>query len=563
MTQPVPDHGIAPFPLPRPIDVRPILWPRPFDPVVIRFLRECTPRILVVTDGLRFGAASGFGLSQFVNTVKTTSIHGMLPSVITASRGTDPDADLQNFTFDSTVTTAKYDVVFLFGIGTASAGVPGQMGNLPKAEVDVLARFMQAGGGLFATGDHEDLGAALSGNLPRVRGMRHWYFPPAPPVGSSKRITTNAPGQNGVFEFEDQSDAVPQRTFPRYYASSASPAVSAPHALLQAPPVPGTSALYQPIEFLPDHPHEGECVVPANLEGTFDLGGTPVEEWPREAGSPARLAPEVIAFGVTYGGAFPGKSAIPDPRAFGVVGAYDGHRAGVGRAAVDSTWHHFVNINIDGTGSARSGLQEPDPANPGQLRDTQELLLIRRYWTNLASWLMPAKVRKCSIFGWLLQLAGGSRLVEDLQGWANPARRKDFRALQDLGGAATALMSVGSTPAEVSEALDDLTDLAFGGDARRHLSGTPGDELAGCLEASAAGEFQRSLVAASLVALHDLTTPGKGVVEAIEARGGLHALPELIAAPAREGGARALVDLRRRAREAEKAMAGLEKLHRR
>jgi hypothetical protein len=33
---------------------------------------------------------------------------------------------------------------------------------------------------------------------------------------------------------------------------------------------------------------------------------------------------------------------------FGTVGVYDGHQANVGRIAVDSTWHHFFDINLIG-----------------------------------------------------------------------------------------------------------------------------------------------------------------------------------------------------------------------
>ena len=34
---------------------------------------------------------------------------------------------------------------------------------------------------------------------------------------------------------------------------------------------------------------------------------------------------------------------------FGVGQAtYDGHRADVGRVVCDSTWHHFVNVNLTG-----------------------------------------------------------------------------------------------------------------------------------------------------------------------------------------------------------------------
>ena len=55
----------------------------------------------------------------------------------------------------------------------------------------------------------------------------------------------------------------------------------------------------------------------------------------------------------------------------------------------DATWHHFVNINLDGTSSGLLGLQ----SSPGV--DGPALKRVRQYYRNLATWLMPKNTRRC------------------------------------------------------------------------------------------------------------------------------------------------------------------------
>lgn len=562
--QPVPDGPPTP-PLKLPLREY-LLWPYPFKkPLLELYEKEATPRILVVTDpNLSFDPDHVFGLSEFVKTLKATPVHGMLPIVTKAHRGTDAHADISSFRFDASVTTKKYDVIFLFGFGTATPGLPGNAGNLPPAEFDVVAKFMQDGGGLFATGDHENLGAAMSGNLPRVRAMRHWYTPASPSPTAATRISTNSPGANGVFEFDDQSDSIPQRIYPRYFQPSPTAFVSAPHAVLQAPALPNTGAAYQPIEFAPDHPHEGECVEPANLATIFAFGGRNHDEWPVVPGTTTRVAPQVAAYGVTYGGAFAShsKHAVRAPRSFGVIGTYDGHAADVGRVAVDSTWHHFVNINIDGTGTARTGLRETDPADPANLRDTAELTLIRRYWGNLANWLMPEHVRMRHVWGKLILAIRRPELHEELASWPKDApRRKDDLALAGLAAMATSALAFASTPAEVEETLDDLTTLTLGRDALRALRSTTGaGDESGTFERNGARELQQAALAGTVLALNDLGEPGRDLAETIGAKGGVRALAELTAPAAREKAAHTLGELVKRTRTFEKHLAGLAKV---
>jgi hypothetical protein len=358
--------------------------------------KECTPKLLVVTDGLTYSTASGFGLSQFVNTLAASPIHGMIPIVVRASRGADPTADITNFDFTNPtngLTKARYDVVFLFGITSEGQN------QLPAAQVNAIGKFMQDGGGVFATGDHESLGASLSRDVPRVRHMRFWKQTETPNIGDVTRLSTNLRGDDLDYEFVDQSDVHPQRLYVNYRTGAGG--IGEAHPLLQGGKLGA-------IEVFPDHPHEGECRVPSDLTTTFVVDGQVKDEWPAASGGSPRVSPEMVAMTMSHGDSFPGKEALV-PRAFMSIVAYDGHGASVGRAVTDATWHHFVNINLDGTGSGQSGLQNP----PGT--DTPDLVLIRQYYRNLGTWLMPKKVRKCLRFPLIVAEVARFPLFEELR----------------------------------------------------------------------------------------------------------------------------------------------------
>jgi hypothetical protein len=373
--------------------------------LLLRF-RECTPRILVVTDGLNYSAADGFGLSQFVASLTAATIHGMTPIVVKASRGGSAGADINGFDFnDATrgLDIKRYDVLFLFGIWTEGTS------DLPAAERDTIVRFMQAGGGVFATGDHETLGASLCSEIPRVRAMRKWKNVDAPPhVSSLKRHSTNWSGIDETEVFADQSDAFTQRLYVNY--NRPSPFIWWPPGVDRAPhPVLQMVSPRKVLEVFPDHPHEGECVLPKALSGTFSLNGKDVPEWPKTFFLPPR--PEMAAYSMSHGDGFEfgetDKLGLT-PKAFGAIAAYNGQRAGVGRVVTDSTWHHFVNINLDGTDSGQSALR------PGGV-DSEDLVRIRQYYVNLATWLMPAKVRRCLFIAQTVAELARFPLREELQ----------------------------------------------------------------------------------------------------------------------------------------------------
>ena len=336
------------------------------------FARRCRPRVLVVSDGLLEGDAD-FGLSHFLSILGTTPVYGRTPVVdFRDSPDTSWSDDLD-----------RYDVLFLFGVGLENEAIS-------DADVDAVARFMQNGGGVFATGDHEDLGAGLCGRIPRVRSMRRWAANETPSASESDRITTNLPGDDRQYAFDDEEDSHPQRLYPNFAVGSDRIVLAPPNG--PSPARPPHPILRQSdgsaLDVYPDHPHEGECRVDVDLGSTFELDGTAVAEWPR-AGFLWRPRPRAVAYSMSAGNGFstPRRKTAVVPRSFISIAAFDGQVAGVGRVVTDSTWHHYINRNLKGMKSA-------DGSSNGDLRR------IERFWRNTLTWLAPARVRWC-LFPWL------------------------------------------------------------------------------------------------------------------------------------------------------------------
>jgi hypothetical protein len=66
---------------------------------------------------------------------------------------------------------------------------------------------MDAGGGVFVTGDHEDLGAALSSKIPRVSKMRRWEPRDTPGLGRLRNTSL----QPGYFAGPEKEEFVPRK----------------------------------------------------------------------------------------------------------------------------------------------------------------------------------------------------------------------------------------------------------------------------------------------------------------------------------------------------------------
>lgn len=431
--------------------------------LVTKWFRECTPKILVITDTLNFRQNDDFGLTEFVETLRTSTVHSMTPSVRTATFNPAPQNVLSfdaatnhitNFKFADAsfgLLKSRYDVVFLFGSG----GLP--LTNEPGA-LGAITAFMQAGGGLFCTGDHAILGANLCKDIPRARNMRLWTVGSGvPSAGGTNRLTTNLPGRgdvvgsNDTYEFNDQSDRFPQRLFVNFRTNAGG--TDRAHPLLQ---VPGAN---RAIEVFPDHPHEGECVIPKDL--TTKLADGITDEWPASAAG-TRISPEMVALTMSHGNAIPshGKASVV-PRSFIAICAYDGHATNVGRVTTDATWHHFVNINVQPAQSDVTG---------------RDLADIKQYYVNLATWLMPKNVRLCLRYPWLIKELVRFPLFEELV--LIPRPEWDGPRLLEVGRLVEQALLSKYAHAEVNSLIHDALEEGSSAETRRKLDALK-DEVVG------------------------------------------------------------------------------------
>lgn len=373
-----------------------------------RWWRPCRVRVLLVTDGGLDYGSGGFGLRTFVSTLLSGTYPAWFQVTIAHRRFRNGDAMMDgdaridrritNFRFDDRghFGTDDYDQLWMFGIESS----PG----IVDAEVRAIAEFMDAGKGVFATGDHAALGQAMGGRVPRARSMRLWDSTPGVDevsMGGHRRNDTNRRGHDVQSTFDDQSDDVPQTIRPRWYRTRIGLFEAVyPHPLLCGPD--------GAITVMPDHPHEGECHEPTDPSQTVTVGGASFVEYPPGSSGPRPL-PQVVATSTVLAGTTSGGKAATDGHTFGGIAAYDGHLAGVGRVVTDATWHHFVNINLVGeTGAV-------PPKNQGFLATAvgqAHLAQIRTYYRNIATWISPPSALRCMNRRLLWDLVWHHRVVE-------------------------------------------------------------------------------------------------------------------------------------------------------
>ncbi|HMQ30720.1 MAG TPA: hypothetical protein PKD53_08315 [Chloroflexaceae bacterium] len=360
--------------------------------------------VLIVLDGgYRFSAGDGTPDFTYIALVNALTSAGH--TVTKAHRQNDASADHQSFDFSSTLDLRNFDMMWLIGLD--GRNVVGSSVKLPDPELAAIARFMAAGGGVFATGDHDSIGSNMAGHIPRVRAMRSWYgtgdpvspmpasFPRNfPPLGADRADTTrqnpagdydlNNDGTDEAFVwFENQSDAIPQPITPL-------PPI---HPILQH----GGST----ITVFPDHMHEGstrgvEMGYPYDTAAAT-FGAETFTEFPMVAGH--RELPRVIATGQSVPSAsrFAHNNTVIDPniptaKTINILSTYDGRTVGVGRVVTGSTFHHYVDINLTGDSRidtpAEFGLTGPDAAkNHGFNDDPAVFDEIRAVFVNITNWL--------------------------------------------------------------------------------------------------------------------------------------------------------------------------------
>lgn len=336
-------------------------------------------KILIVCDDFyRFAEPAASPDFTFIRLVEILTDAGM--SVTKAHRDNDSSADIEGYRFDTSDPVGRldgFDEIWMFGAHGRVGSPPGNSGtnNLDPSEIQAIEDFMAAGGGVFATGDHESIGADMCGRVPRLRLMRAWYGDDdnASPMPANfprnfaqvrdhraQTLQRNSAGnysQADTVYFANQSDAVPQTISPTTFPA---------HPILRD----GSRELV----VFPDHMHEGRPLGPDDLQGIHDYdtalplndgSGRSVVDFPDLNGH--RELPEVIATGdITQlreanATSMQPTRGLPDPGTVNTFCVYDGLTVGVGRIVSAATFHHYIDINLDGT----SGLSATELANVG------------------------------------------------------------------------------------------------------------------------------------------------------------------------------------------------------
>lgn len=397
----------------------------PIDPSVAPFGPESDPK---------FGPDAWFTLSHLIKTLRNSPSPTF--TVDTASRGfnaagnfpasitnsvPDPDATIPGpFNFDDpSVNLLDYDEIWLFsdeGYDGGQVGpidpTTGEPGGVTASELTAITKFMEAGGGLFATGDHDGLGSAVGGRIPRVRYMRKWYSTSDTSTGKPPLTVTNWPGdgktrvdtlQQGAtdvgdtFFFDDQSDDLPQ---PLTVLVPSHPAVQG---------ATGVLSVY------PDHMHEGEVIAPTGArltqtsaaDTTLSFAGPGFTEFPSidtyrqvpiilatsSAGTggnlpghvtevPIGMNPEDVA---CENANFSADSSVCNVRTNNTLAAYDGSTVNRGRIITDSSFHHFLDLNLlgDPCSLIPTKKQGFNASPSGQAHLTE----ISAFYLNMATWL--------------------------------------------------------------------------------------------------------------------------------------------------------------------------------
>jgi len=387
--------------------------------------------LIYADDTMGFDGGSWDGLTHLIHTlearhdywvrIKVTAAHRLKNDLTKGDEFLKKDENWGKEITD--LNLSRYDELWLFGAAQGES-------YLNDKEIEAIKDFMDGGGGVFVTGDHADLGAGVSSAIPRVSKMRLWKAGVSPPGLGLHRNTSLQPGYSAehenpenvprirdlpsydpgtmdinlvgvdTFPFDNQSDDIPQNIrVKRHLYPSASwwKAYSRPHPILCS-----KEGL---IDVLPDHMHEGEVVIPTTLDP---------EEWPSTEApgvSSEELVeiqprPEVIAWGTIV------EPTADTGRSFGVIGVYEGHIVNVGRIVADSTFHHFVDINLIGDW----GTKKLDPLSRGFI-DTKlnpgaglALRKIDAYYRNIAVWLAPPRIQTQMLHA----LVWGSLLVDPL-----------------------------------------------------------------------------------------------------------------------------------------------------
>ncbi|WP_008312471.1 hypothetical protein [Leptolyngbya sp. PCC 6406] len=247
------------------------------------------------------------------------------------ARDREPDAQ-GNDPVLSRLNRGEFDELWLFALDVGD--------GLSEADSAGITRFHRQGGGILTTRDHQDMGLSMAA-LPTL-GKFHFFHSQQPDPDPDRccrddpyTLTIDWPnyhsGANGDYQTITPVD-------PLYPLLKRADGV---------------------IDRFPAHPHEGSVGVPEDLPGA-----------------------RVVALGTSK----------VTGRSFTLVVACDYGPATeaefLGRVVAQSTFHHFVDYNLEVSRGCPSFVDEP-PGN-GVKADPTGLVGVYAYFQNLALWLAPA-----------------------------------------------------------------------------------------------------------------------------------------------------------------------------
>lgn len=224
---------------------------------------------------------------------------------------------------------SDYDQLWLFGVDVG--------GGLSENDCNAITRFRQRGGGVLTSRDHQDLGISFC-SLGGIGDAHHFH----------SKNPENSPRQ----KVDDTGS--PTISWPNYHSGSNGDfqrvlATKPIHPIMQNED--NESGV---IEMLPAHPHEGAVSVPGNGENARVV-----------AKGRSKLSGKEFNLAVVF---------EPSPK--------NGAR---GTAVADSSFHHFLDYNLDPTKGCPSFVSEKPGF--GMLETPEAMEDTKAYIRNLAAWL--------------------------------------------------------------------------------------------------------------------------------------------------------------------------------
>jgi len=389
-------------------------------------LDKPTIRVLIYTDDPNKIREDGnFGIREFRKQLAahpTAFANVDLRPVVSRNSGPNLNQHADR-TIDAELNQNLYHEVWFFGLHQIKKdkyrfqfpGGGGPRSELNGDEVTALEQWMRVdpadgskGIGVLISGDHANpppdkqaisgatkfcppnldhktflsLGRALGINVPRAQLLRVWEGPPTHCEEDSF---------NTLFPPPNEIDASPQQlTLPRFDQNGNPNPAGEPHNVFR-----GKNGEW--IQVLPDHEHEGAVVVPKDF---------PEDVWPSTG--KIQPVPKYIAFGTDH----------RTGRRLNLLAAYDGDAVGLGRIISDSSWHHYLNFNLERLSADHLDVPAADQ--------------IGLFYSNLVVWLAPQQVRTRMANAMFTWLATHPRMIEEMSAGALNIGNLALRLLREV-----------------------------------------------------------------------------------------------------------------------------------